>query len=607
MKQVNKLVKLAVLPAAILLAYSGARAEPFESESWKGAWDTQFTVAGGMRAGNPSSSLTSIGNASEWGGGDYGNLNYKKDQFFSGQAKVTSELLATNKPTGMDFMARATGFYDPMAARTEHTEMSQAAKNQMSGSVQLLDFWAGHKFTIDDNQWRVRLGNQVINWGESVYLLGGINASAATDFQKSLIPGTQIKEFILPAPMLTFAGQLGSGWNTEAYFQFHNVVNKYAAIGSYWSTANYFGRGAQDSISFDTNNYNAFGPNAAAYAQQYLGSGSKVSAADLATANQQILAGTNGFVGDGALPNQKSSNAGQFGLSFHRMAEGSGVDYGLYYLHYTDKSPVFQYLNDPTVSGGGDIQAKYLTGRQLFGASTNLQVGNWAIGSELSYRPKDAIALAGCFASASPLDAMTNYLAFSGPKGSLQCPLYKDMKKWEWHLTAQSTLTPSDDPVIMKSLLKAESATLTMEGVATYYPGLKPVVSQTMNGTTVFQAVDAGGIAFLDHSGAVQPVGTPVSTGGIVDFNWTYDGSVFTGWQLTPGVTLYKAISGYTPNPAGTYLNGAQSLNFYMLLNQNPTKWQAGINFTAFSGGKIVGAQPYKDRNMVGAFLTYNY
>jgi len=602
------LIKLAVLPMAIALAYSAAYAEPFETEGWKGAWDTQFTLATGIRTGSPSGNLTQVGNNNEWGGGDYGDLNYKKGQLFSGQFKITSELLATNKETGIDMMARGTGFYDAMADRTQYTELSQGAKNQMVSNFQLLDLWAGHKFTIDDNQWRFRIGNQVINWGESMFLFGGINATAAIDFQKSLIPGTQIKEYILPAPMMTLAGQLGSGWNTEAYYQFRQVTNRYAAIGSYWSTANYFGKGTKDALSFDPNNYNGFGQSAASYAQQYLGATSKVSALQLEAANQALLAGTNGTVADGALPDQKSSNAGQFGIAVHRMAEGSGIDFGLYYLHYTDKSPVFQYLNDPTVSGGGDIQAKYLTNRQLLGASTNFQLGNWAIGSELSYRPKDAVALVGCFSTPGPLDANTNANPlFSAVAGSVQCPLYKDMKKWEWHVTAQSTLTPSDNPLIMADILKAQSATLTAEAVATYYPGVKSTMSQNVGGTTVYQGVASGGLTFLDQTGAVQPIGSAMSTGAIVDFNWTYDGSLAAGWQFTPGVTYYRAISGDTPNPAGTYLAGAQSVNFYFLVNQNPTIWQAGINFTAFSGGNVVGAQPYKDRNMIGAFITYNY
>jgi len=388
------------------------------------------------------------------------------------------------------------------------------------------------------------------------------------------------------------------------------VVNKYPAIGSYWSTANYFGKGAADSLSFNPGNYNAFGQSAASYAQQYLGATTPVSEALLKTANQQMLTpgNANGLVADLALPNQNSSNRGQFGLAIHHMAEGSGVDLGLYYLNYTDKSPVFQYLNDPNVSGGGDLQAKYLTNRSLFGVSTNFQLGNWAIGSELSYRPKDAVALVGCFTTATPLDANTNFtpLPNTGP-GSLQCPLYKDNKKYEWHGTAQSTLTPSDNPLIMADILKAQSATLTAEAVATYYPGVTSTMSQNIGGVTVYQALAAGGLTFLNSAGTIQPVGTDKSYGAIVDFNWTYDGTIASGWQFTPGVTWYRAISGNTPNPAGTYLAGAQSVNAYFLINQNPTIWQAGINYTAFSGGNVVGAQPYKDRNLVGIFVTYNY
>ncbi|MGN5478041.1 DUF1302 family protein [Cupriavidus basilensis] len=48
-------------------------------------------------------------------------------------------------------------------------------------------------------------------------------------------------------------------------------------------------------------------------------------------------------------------------------------------------------------------------------------------------------------------------------------------------------------------------------------------------------------------------------------------------------------------------------MNLYVLLNQNPTKWQAGVNFTAFFGGHQTVGQPYADRNFIGAFVTRNF
>lgn len=143
--------------------------------------------------------------------------------------------------------------------------------------------------------------------------------------------------------------------------------------------------------------------------------------------------------------------------------------------------------------------------------------------------------------------------------------------------------------------------------MAAHYSGISPVITRTVEGVTVAQAPAAGGITFLDKSGNLVAVGTPLSTGGIVDFNWTYDGTVIPGWQMFLGATYFRALSGYTPNPAASYLKGAQSVNYYLGLVKNPTSWQLGLNLTRYFGGNMVGAQPYADRGFVGAYATYNF
>jgi hypothetical protein len=42
------------------------------------------------------------------------------------------------------------------------------------------------------------------------------------------------------------------------------------------------------------------------------------------------------------------------------------------------------------------------------------------------------------------------------------------------------------------------------------------------------------------------------------------------------------------------------------LFNQNPSKWQAGMNFTAYFGGNPL-TQPFADRNNIGMFITRNF
>jgi hypothetical protein len=91
-----------------------------------------------------------------------------------------------------------------------------------------------------------------------------------------------------------------------------------------------------------------------------------------------------------------------------------------------------------------------------------------------------------------------------------------------------------------------------------------------------------------------------------LDFNWTYDGSLIKGWQVTPGLTFTDSVFGYTPNAAANYESGAKSLNVYVLFTQNPATWTAGVNYAAYFGGNAL-SQPYADRNYVGAFLTRTF
>jgi hypothetical protein len=103
---------------------------------------------------------------------------------------------------------------------------------------------------------------------------------------------------------------------------------------------------------------------------------------------------------------------------------------------------------------------------------------------------------------------------------------------------------------------------------------------------------------------SVAGQGTAHSYGYTVDFNWTYDNKIIKGWQVTPGVTFFQAVGGFTPTLTGNFFEGAKSLNLYILFNQNPpSRWQAGINYTNFFGNN----QLLADRDFVGGFITRNF
>ncbi|MFC5430731.1 DUF1302 domain-containing protein [Paraburkholderia denitrificans] len=604
-------VRKTTVSLAVFGAFATANAHAYDftmgAGDITGSWVTNLTAGAGIRTKNPSCSLTgdpnafncgAAANVNQWGAGDDGNLNYRKGQPFSTYISATSELLFTMPSEGLKAMIRGTGMYDFLAGDTNRTPLSSTARAQVVYNAQLLDLWAEKDFTIAGNSAHVRLGNQVINWGESMFAQGGINATNSLDVQKLLIPGAQLKQALLPAPMLSFAADLSHGFSTEDYYQFWWNGNRYPPVGSYWSISNSVGRGTSP-LTLNANNPNVQGPGAGAIAGPNSGNANVLNAINSGLVNGAFAGPPFNSIGVPVAWQAPSKYKPQFGVKFNYAPRSFDANFAFYYLNYTDKAPVLSSLAD------GSLKWSYLQNRQLFGASANFGLGAWAIGTELSYRPHDAVALSSCYGAGGPFDLVTN-----GTTG-LDCQQWADMKRFQYDVNGLLALTRSEYPFL--KLLGADSATLTWELTWIYYPGLSSNgVTRTVNGQSVTQIPQAGYMTWLNNGSTLgypiaAPQGTASSAGVTLDFNWTYDGTLIHGWQVTPGMTFSDGLYGYTPTFTANYMQGAKSLNLYVLFNQNPTVWQAGINYTMFWGGHNTVGQPYADRNFVGIFATRNF
>lgn len=589
---VGGLAALAVCPRANAIS--------FQEGPVAGSFDTTFTFGGGIRLKDPSCSITgaligpcaSGANTQQWSAGDDGDLNYRKGDFFSLYLKGTHELLL-KFPDNWKFMARGSYLYDFKAADTRRSSLSPGAKDEVVRDRRLLDLWVSKDFEIGGQNARIRFGDQVINWGESLFATGGINVTNSLDYQRLSVPGTQVKEIVLPAPMVSFSTGIVSGLRTEAYYQARWNRNRVAPIGSYFSFLDYYGSGYKQPISFDYNNFNFTGPDA------YTATGARSLTSG--QAYDALLSTGAGFPAN-ILPDKEPKNSGQYGLSLHYRPKGSSIDLGAYYINYHDKFPVLNLVN-----GGSSYEWQFLENRKLFGLSANLPLGNWAIGWELSYRPHDAVSLSACFNHGGPTDFNTNLTV------NVDCPQYMDRQKYEMLFTALLQLNPSDHKVVL-DFLHAQTGFLSLEPVWIKYPGVSAnqVYTRNIGGVQVDQRVQAGYLLFMDRSNPAAPItgggGTADSFGTIADFNWTYDGNLIKGWQVTPGITGFWAISGDTPTFAANYLSGAKSANAYILFNQNPVSWQAGLNYTKFWGGKSDPERNfYRDRDLFGFFVSYSF
>jgi hypothetical protein len=597
---------LGAIGGAGALAGGAASAATLDTgiDGLQATWVSNLTTGIGIRTKAPSCALTgsaagcgASANTELWTNGDDGNLNYRKNQAYTGYLSGTTELLLTAPASGYKFLARGTAMYDFLADRTERTELTDAVRNQAVHSGQLLDLWLQKDFELGEQRAHARFGNQVINWGESYFATGGINQTNSVDNQKLLIPGTQLKQALLPAPMLSVASSLPGGFSTEAYYQFGWNGNRYPPVGTFWSASDVFGRGTVPA-SFNANNYNVAGPDAG----QIAGAGSK-NPGTMANVNAGLLNGdytgapwnSIGFIYDTVRPGNKP----QYGLRVGYKPQDIDMTFGFYYENYTDKAPVLSYL------ANGISRWSYLKDRSLYGISTNFQVGDWALGSELSYRPHDAVAMSACFAAGGPADLNTNFVS------GIDCQAWRDTKKYQFDINAQLNMTRTSAPVV--DMMNADLGVFTAELTWVRYPGINKDTryAKTINGQSVYQLVAAAYGTWLDRS---SPLGYPIATGkgtadsvGLtVDFNVTYDGTVIPGWQVTPGITFYDAVKGNTPTFSANYQQGARSAYAYLLFNKNPQVWQMGLSYVAYFGGNAL-TQPYSDRNALGAFLTRNF
>ena len=611
---VTKNVAWVGVAAFVALSYETAFAVDFNTGfgDVAGAWVTNVTGATGLRTKDPSCSLTGDPNAGGsgacgsaastalWANGDNGDLNYRKTSFYTANVDVVTELLLTAPAEGWKFLARGQAFYDFAVAQTDRTALSDPARQQAERNASLLDLFIEKDFSVGLQSGHVRVGNQVINWGESYYAFGGINQTNSIDIQKLSTPGTLLKQVLLPAPMVEFESSLPGRVSFEGYVQAHWYANRYPPVGTFWSYNDTFGRGGLPA-SFSTTNFNFSGPDAGTIAG-LLSHNNAVNNQINQNLTNGLYAGAPYFsLGVPYTTVDGGNNRPEYGLRVNYKPEHLQADFSLYYENYTDKSPILTYYNTES-----SAIWSYLQKRSLFGASANFQLGDWAVGTELSFRPHDAVAMSGCYGAGGPADANTNL-------ASGNCAAYKDFQKYQFDINGQLIMSRSSQPFI--KLLGATQAVLTTEATWIQYPGVDPnrQYASAVNGKKVYQVVDAEYVTWQDtsnRSGLGYPIaagqGTAGSAGLLVDFNWTYDGNLIHGWGVTPGVTLFEAVHGYTPSFQANYEVGYKSANFYTLFYQNPAVWNAGINYTVFYGGNSL-TQPYSDRNNVGVFVTRNF
>ncbi|MEY2688461.1 MAG: hypothetical protein RL375_2659 [Pseudomonadota bacterium] len=493
---------------------------------------------------------------------DDGNQNYNRYDLVSAALKGTHEL-GVKTTDGWRGLARLTWVGDGAAGETRRTELSSEAKKVAVYNATLLDAWLSKDVKwLDNRTATIRFGNQVLSWGEDIFIIGGINSINALDLRKIHTPGTQVKEILRPAPMLSLNAAVSDTVSTEAYYQLRWNAFRFDPVGTFFSAGDVVGAGQRP----------AYIPTSVL--------GCAPACGDIGGGIQNGL-NVVPFESDHQPP-----KGGQYGLAMRFKPKSLDTEFGLYYERYHDKLPFTTLFTDPTylqynVASIGYYN-EYGARKNLFGASFNTKVGPVAVGGELSYRPRDSVAIDGSVPFAGKYSIFE--AANADANGRITVRGYEEEKKYQAHLTGLY-FTEVNSP--MGSLVRALGAaegTVLAEVAMTHYPSLR-----------------IGEVPYLIFPTYQNPSKT--SWGYAIEFDLSYPHIGGSDWNLVQATVFTHDVKGITPNTL-PFVEGRKSL-FVGVTFDNSSVWKVSAGYTNFFGGGLTNLM--RDRDNLALSMSYSF
>jgi hypothetical protein len=340
--------KLTPIAAALFALWGGAPAfagEPIEFENglkldWRAS--TSYTLS--TRIESPDPVLTGAAGSND------GDNNFRKHALTSNRLGLLLETSLSKGDTG--FVLSGSTFYDDVYHRSNDNtglvnkpgavdEFTPDARRYHGGYSRILDAYGYTSLKLgESSRATVRVGRQVVSWGEGLFFPGISLAQGPADGTKTGIPGTETKDQLLPEDQVSASIEVTPRWSLlgHAQYNFHEIIAP--APGSYLSTSDGVGPGGT-----------CLGP--------YV--------------NNRC---TFGLRGADILP----SKTGQWGLGTrYRVTDETEV--GLYYLNYHDRTPLPE-INAFTSS----YNIRYFDNIKLTGATLSTTFGKVTVAGELSYK-----------------------------------------------------------------------------------------------------------------------------------------------------------------------------------------------------------------------------
>ena len=230
---------------------------------------TNVTISAGVsfRTEDPSSEAIFSGNGARVGlAGDAasatqddGTLNFEKGEVVSAPITVVADA-EFNYRDDVGFFIRGKGVYDIALDNTDvnhgHAPNDYAAGQELTDSnfntlarfatATILDAFVFGEVDAGEVPIELRVGRQVVSWGESTFIQNGINSINPIDVTAFRRPGVQLKEGLLPLGMIYANAGVTDNLSIEGFWNFEFQQTQLDGCGTFFSTADVAAQGCNE-------------------------------------------------------------------------------------------------------------------------------------------------------------------------------------------------------------------------------------------------------------------------------------------------------------------------------------------------------------------------
>ncbi len=578
------------LATLIGMAFAGpVCAVNFNIGEVEGKLDSSLSIGASWAAQSPDPDFVSFSSGGEADSrtSDDGRLNFKKGETFSKIFKGVHDLELKYGDSGV--FLRGKYWYD-FELKDEHRlfydiEDHNRKRGAQSSGFELLDAFYYQNYNLGDMPGAVRVGKQVVSWGGSTFIGGGINSINPLDANALRRPGSELKEGLLPVNMLYLQQSLSDTVSVEAFYQLEWDQTVVDNCGTFFSSSDPVADGCVDRFVIS-------GPDL-----------------PLGESDNSGTPGNNVYLpryGD-----RDARDSGQFGLAARWFVpELNDTEFSAYYMNYHSRTPIrsdiISSAANPLASPGfGAAQAGYFLEYpediRLYGMSFSTSFEGASVEGEISHRPNMPLGFDDLtYATLRLQPFVPTPIETSGiPGDEIQGYVRKPFTQ------AQMTVTQTIDHVLgasrmvvigevgyshISGISEGDFGDLRFGRASVYGPG----EYYGPNGEDLCRALLSDRPADCTDDGFY----TRNSWGYRLRSSLTYDG-VIGGLDLSPNIAWSHDVDGYGP----TFTEGSKAIS----LGLNATyldNYNASISYTNYFGGEYTANT---DRDFIAVSLGVTF